>query len=468
MTLSELASAGGFEIPPSAADETITAITDDSREAGPGVLFFATPEAGQYADDAEKKGARVVRKGRGEFSCDSPEKSMGLASAHFYGHPSRSLVLAGITGTNGKTSTAWMIYHLWKEQGIQAGMIGTLGVRYTAKEGEVQSKTGYTTPRSWQLQKLLAEMKEAGVVRVVMEVSSEALALERPRGCAYHTAVFTNITRDHLDHHGTMEAYFQAKKSLLDLTAENRGRLVLFYTEEEWSKKMCSHALDLAGQCEVHIVRQAEDLGLTARFQNANASLAVIAASVTPEEEARARRMVSHLPDVPGRFEKIDIAEGAQPGSAAVVDYAHSPDALEAVLLEARHAAGQGGRVICVFGCGGNRDPGKRPMMGRIASTLSDIAIVTDDNPRREDPAAIRKEILAGVPETPRGRVLETGDRRAAIEQAVRLGRESGGIVVIAGKGHETGQIFQDRTEPFSDREEILLALKRIVTEAGS
>lgn len=470
MKLASLALEAGLSIPEEAGEAEILRTTDDSRLAGPGVVFFATPEGERFASQAKAAGAWVA--GRQEqklpdaLLCSSPAQSMGLAASALAGHPSRKLHIAGVTGTNGKTSTVWMMYHLWKLCGIPCGMIGTLGLRYAATPEtpgtEAVEKTGYTTPRSWQLQEILARMAGAGVKRVAMEASSEALAMGRLSGTEFQTAVFTNLTRDHLDYHGTMDDYFLAKTRLLEMTASRGGRIICYQAQGREAARMIDFALSLAERTDarVTVVREAENLGRIAHFQNINATLSVLAAAESPEEEQIFREQVRTIAEVPGRFESIELSSIAAPGSIAVIDYAHSPDALETLLVEARSRFK---RVVCVFGCGGNRDPGKRPIMGRIAAARADAVIVTDDNPRREDPAGIRREILQGMGELA-AKAREIADRKAAIEAALEwcaLQNEPA-IAIVAGKGHEEGQIFFDRTQDFSDQAETKAAILRI------
>jgi len=470
MKLALLALEAGLAIPEGAGEAEILSTTDDSRLAGPGVIFYATAEGEAFASKARDAGAWIAASPSqnisGALYCQSPAESMGLAACALASHPSRRLHVTGVTGTNGKTSTVWMMYHLWKHAKIPCALIGTLGLRYAANplkpESEVIEKTGYTTPRSWQLQEIFARLCGLGIKRVAMEASSEALALGRLSGTEFQTAVFTNLTRDHLDYHGTMEDYFNAKAKLLEMTASRGGRIICFRGPEPEAAAMVDFAVNLteAANCEVTIVREAEDLGRIAHFQNINATLAVLAAAESSEEEKLFRRAVRALPEVPGRFESIEISSIAPSGSIAVIDYAHSPDALETLLVEARSRFRH---VVCVFGCGGNRDPGKRPVMGRIAAARADAVIVTDDNPRREDPASIRREILSGMGELA-GKAREIGDRKAAIEAALLwcAAQKEAAIAIVAGKGHEEGQIFADRTLNFSDQAETKAAILRI------
>jgi len=449
--------------PPGYAQIEIIRITDDSRDARPGVLFFGTPKS-TYLAAAKSAGAITVGEpGSGaDIEVENVSACMGRLSSRFFGDPSLTVHVAGITGTNGKTSTAWMVYHLWRASGIKAGLIGTLGVRYDSPEGEVSLNTGYTTPRSYQIQELLRKMKTAGVTHCVMEVSSEALALGRLTGTRFAVASFTNLSRDHLDFHGTMEEYFSAKKLLLAQAAQAGGRLVVYESQDrseegKFSRRMSDYASSLGAR--VKVLTEPVAFGFAASFQNINATIAIHTAFDSGPECEDALRNVSKIPPVPGRFEPVDIGAAA-PGSIAIVDYAHSPDALATLLTEA-HATGR--YVIVVFGCGGNRDPGKRPIMGEIAGRLADFAIITEDNPRKEEPALIRSQIRAGVRVLDRSYVIEVPGRREAIEHAIVLAKEKGNsMVVVAGKGHEQVQILEDRTEEFSDREEILRAVSRI------
>jgi len=445
-------------------ESEISGITDDSRQAQPGILFCATAQSKDFVQNAIERGAFLVSEpavsgieAAGSIVVRDVPSFMGETASVFYGRPSESIEIVAVTGTNGKTSTAWMIYHLWKRSGIPAGLIGTLGVRFMTLSGEQEEKTGYTTPRSYQLQELLAKMRDAGVQRVAMEASSEALALGRLRGTRFSVAAFTNLTRDHLDYHGTMQNYFDAKAMLLRETAARNGRLIVFITGEEssetrgYAERMMNLATSLSANTT--ILTEPLSVDLPADFQKMNAAIALEAAGFSPGERDKFESLFREIPHVPGRFEPVSLSSVAQNAqSFAVVDYAHSPDALEAVLMEARRSAEY---VITVCGCGGNRDPGKRPLMGSVASRLSDVLIVTDDNPRKENPAEIRRQMRAGA--NGGATLIEIGDRRDAIREAIRLTSITPRkcIVVVAGKGHESIQILQDRIEPFSDREEI-------------
>ncbi|MBL8019796.1 MAG: UDP-N-acetylmuramoyl-L-alanyl-D-glutamate--2,6-diaminopimelate ligase [Leptospirales bacterium] len=479
MKLSEIFTKPDPRLIETSADFEFHGITDDSREAGHGVLFCLTAQGRPFANHAFENGSILVLgpdesastfASRGWIRARSVPEFMGDVAAALHGRPSERLSVVGVTGTNGKTSVSWMIYHIWKQAQIRSGLIGTLGVRYMTPAGEIQVKTGYTTPRSYQLQSLFADMMRAGVERVVMEVSSEALALGRLQGTRFVAAAFTNFTRDHLDFHGTMENYFEAKKLLFASTAANQGRLIVYddsLDSEGYPSKMVAYARSLDPETVILTRPIGEDAGsaihenFPASFQRINLRIALEAAAFSKSEAQEFAKGLSDLPSVPGRFEPIALKSiSRHADSIAVVDYAHTPDALLVLLKEARNRAEF---VITICGCGGNRDPGKRPLMGEIGARESDLFIISDDNPRKEDPQEIRRQMRAGVRDV-KGEVLEVADRRAAIRRGLEeSGRRSEKcIVVVAGKGHETVQILADRTEVFSDVEEVKLALAAI------
>lgn len=354
-------------------------------------------------------------------------------------------------------------------------------------------KTGYTTPRSPQLHGLLAEMRDAGVTHVALEVSSEALALGRLEGLTFAHAIFTNLTPDHLDYHGDMEAYYLAKRRLFEMTLASAGAMTVAVDGEPGKRLVRElRGMDTTAKIQAVSAPFVERLPAPTSFNRMNASLA-ITAGVTAEERERALELLADHAPVPGRFERVDppitaggaIGDDARAQVFGIVDYAHTPDALENVLREAR---GLGLLyLVCVFGCGGDRDRTKRAPMGEIAGRLADTVIVCDDNPRTEDPPSIRAEILAGVRKSsynlsdeddvrkssynsdraPGERVLEIGDRRAAIRRGVELliaAAERPAAVLVAGKGHEDYQIFADRRIEFSDRRELEEAFAALVS----
>jgi UDP-N-acetylmuramoyl-L-alanyl-D-glutamate--2,6-diaminopimelate ligase len=437
----------------------------DNRAVEPGTLFFCVPgftrDGHDFAHDAIERGAaalvvaRPLDLGVPEVRVPDVRAAMAVAAARFYGDPTGRLPVVGITGTNGKTTTAFLVRSLLEASGRQTGLLGTV----TSVVAGVERPTVRTTPEAIDLQRTFREMLDGGDRACAMEISSHALELRRADGIHVAAAIFTNLTQDHLDFHATMEDYFQAKRRLFaspltDVKIVNVDDAYGRRLVEEWPESVTfgierdAHyrAVDVRsgfagsdctfvtpdGAFDVHVP-------LPGRFNVANALGAWAAARSLGAELDRLPETVR----VPGRFEPV--AEG-QP-FAVLVDYAHTPDSLENVLRAARELAD--GRVIAVFGAGGDRDRGKRPLMGEIGARLADVCLVTSDNPRSEDPEAIIAEILAGTAGAPN--VSSDPDRRASIHRAVALA-EPGDVVVIAGKGHEQGQEFAGgRKEPFDD-----------------
>jgi UDP-N-acetylmuramoyl-L-alanyl-D-glutamate--2,6-diaminopimelate ligase len=472
--------------------EAVTGLACDSRAVGPGDLFVAVPGLKQdgrtfIAQALERGAAAVVTEGadplagteRGRVLVPSAREALARLAGAFFGHPSAALTLVGITGTNGKTTTSYLVEALFGARGWRTGVIGTIEYRIV----EEAIPAGQTTPEALDLERLMARMLEAGVKGVAMEVSSHALALSRVDGLQFDVAVFTNLTQDHLDFHGTLEAYRRAKRRLFELTAASPkpGRRAVINADDPAGRSMVE-GLDLPvltyglGPADVRARRHVATLeGVRIEVQtpagplevaspligehnvmNLLAAVAVgLALGMPPGEIAPA---LARVRAVPGRFERV---EAGQP-FVVVVDYAHTPDALERVLATARRLAG--GRLGVVFGCGGDRDRGKRPLMGAIAARLADRVWVTSDNPRSEEPEAIIAEVAAGVrtvwPDLERCAML--ADRRAAIEAALQWARP-GDFVVIAGKGHETYQIIGRQVLPFDERAVVrqLLAERR-------
>ena len=446
-------------------------VTDDSRVVSSRAIFVVTSMGASYLRAALEAKPAAVLAGP-EHAADALRlrdelktttvvleaadllAAQGRLSSVLHGEPSHHLQITGVTGTNGKTSTAFMLYHIWNELEIPAALVGTLGVFWRGRAGnEVELQTGYTTPRAGQLQELLARMVADGVEQVAMEVSSEALALGRLEGTRFARAVFTNLTAEHLDAHGSMDEYFAAKMRLFEMTARDGGDLLIYRAARFVA------GLDTTGRvrlCDEPLLEPGE-LAVPAYFHRINATLALLA-SGHPEDDPRIRAALQVLPPIPGRYTLVrDPDDGGS--RYGIVDYAHSPDGLENVLQAARAEGIRG--LICVFGCGGDRDAAKRPLMGAIAARLADAIIITDDNPRGEDPAAIRAAIRAGIDRELEIRdpadapeVFEIGDRRAAIQAAVdwiHAREELPAVALVAGKGHESVQIFADRREPFSD-----------------
>ncbi len=502
-TLDQL-TAGMLATPPGIE---LTDITLDSRSVSPGSLFLAcggrSTHGLRYARQAIERGARAIlydragpgaelaaevtaagadRNDSGTFiaGLEHLERHTGLLADRFFDHPSQALTVAGITGTNGKTTCAWLLAQALRELGRPAGYLGTLGYGIPP----TVTPTGHTTPDVVSVHRQLAELRELGAECVGMEVTSHAMDQERVAAVRFSTAAFTNLTRDHLDYHGTMEAYGAAKARLLqwptlryriinvddgfgrELAAQAAlGRLII-------TSRTTLPAQSLSQAQFVRAVRvQAEPTGLVLQIESSwgNAALnaplvgdfnadnvltvlAVLLAWDTPLPHATAALASCRAPS--GRME---LFGGTGPGPLAIVDFAHTPDGLQKALRAAR--AHCRGRLRVVFGCGGDRDLGKRPLMGSLAVELADQVILTDDNPRTEDPARIVHEILAGVPNT--AAVVIEHDRARAIQLALR-DSGPGDVVLVAGKGHEDYQIYGTTRRPFSDQQVIAAQLQRV------
>ncbi|KAA1250390.1 UDP-N-acetylmuramoyl-L-alanyl-D-glutamate--2,6-diaminopimelate ligase [Mycobacterium simiae] len=477
-------------------DTPITGVTLRAQEVQPGDLFAALPgsatHGARHAAAAIERGAVSVLTdpaGVAELAKAAPDAPtrtvpvlvhpaprsvLGDAAAAVYGHPSNRLTVVGITGTSGKTTTTYLVEAGLRAGGRVAGLIGTIGIRLDGTD----LPSALTTPEAPALQALLAAMAERGVDTVVMEVSSHALTLGRVDGTRFAVGGFTNLSRDHLDFHPTMADYFEAKALLFDPASALRARTAVVCVDDEAGRAMAARAgdaitvsacaqtakwlavdvvpmgtggqeftaIDPAGM--QHRVR----IGLPGSYNIANCLLALAildAVGVSPEQAAPGLREAR----VPGRLEQVDRGQDF----LALVDYAHKPGALRAVLTALVHPDR---RVAVVFGAGGERDPGKRAPMGTIAAELADLVVVTDDNPRGEDPAAIRRQILAGAAAAGgHAQVVEIGDRRDAIRHAVGWARR-GDVVLVAGKGHETGQRGGGEVRPFDDRVELAAALE--------
>ena len=435
-------------------DAEITGLAHDSRAVNPGDLFFCVPGAEhdghQFAADAIERGAaglvveRPLSLGCPQVQTDSVRRAMGPVSSTFYGHPSRSMIVVGVTGTNGKTTVCSLLSSVLGAAGLRTELLGTLtGTR--------------TTPESLDLQRQLACWRSAGVDAVAMEVSSHALHQHRVDGVRFDAAVFTNLTPEHLDYHDTADEYFAAKARLFapdlaDRAVVNQGdqhgaRLAsesriptVGYDPEGLPVQLRSRGLTLRwrGQ-DVH-------LSLVGRFNAANALAAGEAALLLGAGVSEVVAGLESASPVPGRFE---VVESDSPFTV-VVDYAHTPDGLSQALAAARELVAGSGSLRVVFGCGGDRDSAKRPLMGQVAATLADHVMVTSDNPRSEDPEAIIAEILTGVPKSFNG-ISTQPDRRDAIAQFL-TDASDGDVVVVAGKGHEATQVIGDRVLPFDDR----------------
>ncbi|MPZ91921.1 MAG: UDP-N-acetylmuramoyl-L-alanyl-D-glutamate--2,6-diaminopimelate ligase [Actinobacteria bacterium] len=456
----------------------IGGVSLDSRRVTEGDIFFCVPgllrDRHDFAPAAVEAGAAalVVERPLGlrvpEVRVTDARVAMARMGAEFYGRPGDDLMLLGVTGTSGKTTTTWLLEPILVAAGHVAGLIGTIETRIAG-----ESMPGVrTTPDSLDLQRTLAEMRAAGVTAVALEVTSHALSLHRVETLFFEAAAFTNLTQDHLDFHAGMEDYFEAKRSLFVPGRVGHGAINVDDAYGRTIKE--SAAVDMVGfgvAADADVRAESLRTGpwgmefvalsprgelkikvpLIGEFNLSNCLAAVsvaLAAGIDPSAIEAGLQSVSA---VPGRFEAVDAG---QPFSI-VVDYSHKPDALDNVLREARRIARQNrgeGRVVCVFGCGGDRDRAKRPLMGRVAAAGADIVVVTSDNPRSEDPQAIIAEVVQGITaERSDGPEASIVDRRAAIEFAIGEATD-GDVVVIAGKGHESGQVFADHTEPFDDR----------------
>ncbi len=456
---------------------TVTGLAYDSRAVARGDLFFCIPGAladgHQFARAAASNGAaalvveRPLRAGVPEIVVGDARRAMGRLSSAFYGDPGGGMLLLGVTGTNGKTTTAFLLESILAAGGHTTGLIGTIETRVAG----VHKPGVRTTPESLDLQRLFAQMRDVGVSAVAMEVTSHALALHRVEGVRFASAAFTNLSQDHLDFHADMDDYFEAKRSLFVPERAARGAANL---DDPYGVKLAAAApipclgYGLAGAADVRAT--GVELGpsgsaftivtpdgarriLTSFVGGFNVSNCLAAAATALQAGIGLDDIdkgLASLSSVPGRFEAVDAG---QPFSV-VVDYAHTPDSLDNVLRAARPLAARGGgRIVCVFGCGGDRDSGKRPLMGKVAARLADVVVVTSDNPRSEDPAAIIEAIVEGVAEArPRGADAALVDRREAIATALGWARP-GDVVVIAGKGHEVGQQIGEQTIPFDDRD---------------
>ncbi len=452
-------------------ERTIRGVAYDSRGVEADAIFVAL--AGERVDGhdfiaaAIDRGASavVVRDVRlPEFAAlaervtiigvADPRRALSRIAAAFYGEPSHALPIAGVTGTNGKTTVTYLIEAIAAEAGLRPARIGTLGVAF----GNERVPTQNTTPFAPDIHATLAALLERQAGLVTMEVSSHALEQDRVADVAFAVAAFTNLTRDHLDYHGTMDAYAAAKRKLFDLAVAAVINVDDPYGAA-WSRELSipvtSYALESTATLRPESL-SADATGtaflldglrirlpLPGRFNVANALAAIGVARVLGIPDATSARALGTFERVPGRMDVIERG-----GIAAVIDYAHTPDALERVLLAARDLTR--GRLIAVFGCGGDRDPGKRAQMGAIASRIADATVVTSDNPRSEDPAAIAEAIVQGCASQPRVEL----DRRRAIRDALASARP-GDVIVVAGKGHETYQIVGDRVLHFDDREEV-------------
>ncbi|MDG4856103.1 UDP-N-acetylmuramoyl-L-alanyl-D-glutamate--2,6-diaminopimelate ligase [Mesorhizobium sp. M1A.F.Ca.IN.020.06.1.1] len=462
-------------------DLEVTGLSSDSRQVRPGVVFFALAgskaDGSTYAADAAGRGAAAIVAAKGNtisglsipvLAVDDPRLALALSAARFFGKQPRTMV--AVTGTSGKTSVAAFTRQIWEQAGFAAASIGTTGVVAPGRN----EYGSLTTPDPVALHELLKELAEAGVTHASMEASSHGLDQRRLDGVKLAAGGFTNLGRDHMDYHPTVEDYHRAKLRLFD-TLLPKGAPAVIFADDPWSQPTV-HAARAAGLNVLTVGRHGEfltlkrveherrrqraeveadgvlheiDLPLAGDFQIANALVSAGLAISTGTSVDKALAALEKLKGAPGR---LDLVGTTAAGAPVYVDYAHKPDALENVLTSVRPFTT--GRVVVVFGCGGDRDRGKRPIMGEIATRLADVVIVTDDNPRTEIPETIRAAILAAAPGA-----IEIGDRRKAIHEAVAM-LHAGDTLIVAGKGHEEGQTIGTETFHFSDHEEVREALQ--------
>src|SRR4051812_34730171 len=503
MELRELLRASGFaaELRGEPTVE-IRGLAYDSRQVSDGTLFFCFPgektDGHDFAAKAVEAGAAALVVERPlelhvpQAQVEDARAAMAPIAAAFNEDPTSELTVVGITGTNGKTTTAFLVRHLLESAGQQCGLLGTVRQVVGGQVEEVER----TTPEAIDLQRTFSRMLEAGDVACAMEVSSHALVLHRADAIDFAVKVFTNLSQDHLDFHVDMEDYFAAKRLLFTSeggapSIELEGGISVVNLDDPYGQRLAGElTTGEGGDCITYSAAGgAADLSardvtfdttgsrflcmspegelevetpLPGDFNVSNALAALAVARAIGLDLVEAARALSSAEQVPGRFEAID--EGQPFG--VIVDYAHTPDSLENVLAAARRLTG--GRLISVFGCGGDRDTEKRPLMGKAGADLSDVAVVTSDNPRSEDPDAIIEQIRAGIPDEPRAEVLVEADRRAAISLALSRAAD-GDSVVVAGKGHEQGQEFENgRKIPFDDRDVARDELRKLKTSAAT
>lgn len=470
-------------------DLEITEVAYDSRQVKPGALFVAIhgekTDGNNFVGDAVGRGAVAVLSeqprpetlpaGSPWIQVTDARKALAMAGANFYARPAEVLKLIGVTGTNGKTTTTYLVDSILRAAGCKVGVLGTIGYRLV---NEVRPAPN-TTPESLDLQKHLAEIVRAGGTHAVLEASSHALALDRLWGCPFAVAIFTNLTRDHLDYHKTFEEYFAAKRRLFEGTGAAPPATAVINTDDEYGRKLAGLAsrtltyglepgadittrkpvISLSG-IEFTAETPAGKIEIRSKLvgkPNVYNILAGVGAGVAlglPGEVIAAG--IAQLTAVPGRFERV---EAGQP-FLVIVDYAHTDDALRNLLATAKDL-NPNGRIITLFGAGGDRDRTKRPLMGEAAGRLSDIVVLTSDNPRSEDPLLIINDVIVGAQRT-KAKLFIEPDRQKAVELALDQAR-AGDTVLVAGKGHETYQILRDRTIEFDDR----AVARRILTQRG-
>jgi len=488
----------------------VTGLAYNSKEIKAGDAFFCIPgekfDGNKFIGDAIKSGAILIvsEKEKPEdfgkdhpgfsgayFKVDCVREAMGRIASYFYDYPSNKLRLLGVTGTNGKTTTTHVIEHVLNKCGHKTALIGTMGVRWPGRADFVD--THHTTPQSIDLQKLLAQMVADGVTHAAMEVSSHAIFLKRVEGCQFASASLTNLTQDHLDFHKTMDDYRHAKIGLWDLLslskAQNKSSVInkddssavyftqatpesarlLTYGFKESDFQVISAKYSGTGTEIVLKTPESKDqvnvtLPLLGEFNVYNVLCAMAICFAEGVSVSQFQEALGSFETVPGRFQLVGLGREREQDEKntpiCIVDYAHTPDGLEKILKAARPMVEDGKKLYVVFGCGGDRDPTKRPKMAEIAASLADEIVVTSDNPRSEDPDKIIEDILVGIDQSKKKLVAVEADRRTAIHQTIARAKAHD-MVVVAGKGHETYQILKDRTIDFNDAEEIKIALKK-------
>ena len=455
----------------------ISGIAYDSRQVKSGYLFICISgfktDGHLYIEQAVQKGAVAIMV---ERVCDFPQdltiiktadnrRALSVAAANFYGRPAHDLRVIGVTGTNGKTTTTHLIRAILEESGLKTSIMGTL----YARVGNKTVDFGRTTPEALEVESFMRTSRDSGVRYAVMEVSSHALDLYRVSEIDFNVAVFTNLTQDHLDYHDSMESYKAAKQKLFAMIPPQEGNLVVVNADDDYAQDFIraakapaiTYAINHESDVKALNVKSSlKGSSFTVGYQdrtfnvkmnliglfsvyNALAAIAVaLAEGISPDIIQKALQKVE---GVPGRFEQVDAGQDF----TVVVDYAHTPDGLENILRTGRKLTEK--RLITVFGCGGDRDRGKRPLMGEVAARYSDFCVVTSDNPRSEEPEAIIDDIVPGLDKVKDSRYAIISDRREAIRQAIHLARK-GDLVIIAGKGHETYQLVKDKVLDFDDK----------------
>jgi len=479
MKLSQLLEGIELKRPLIDGERDIAAPCYDSRRVAAGAAFFAirgeATDGNRFVDAAVDRGAVAIisempqpaalRSSVAWAEVTDARKSLAIAAANFFGHPADALQLVGVTGTNGKTTTAYLLDSILRAAGRTAGLFGTIA--YRTPRATVAATT--TTPESLDLQSFLFEIVRAGGTHAVLEASSHALSMDRLWSCQFAVAVFTNLTRDHLDYHKSFEAYFAAKRRLFEGTGKGPARVGVINADDPYGERLenvaartlryglrsgeittrrftlTASGLDFEAETPAGpIAVRSHLVGRTNVYNILAAIGAAVALEIAPAAIAAG---IAQLESVPGRFERVD---SGQP-FLVVVDYAHTDDALANLLATARELLPDGGRILTLFGCGGDRDRAKRPLMGEAAGHASDFVVLTSDNPRSEDPLLIINDALVGLQRTEAEYRIEP-DRERAIGLVLEQAR-AGDIVLIAGKGHENYQVLSDRTVEFDDRE---------------